>query len=258
MSKVLVAFLDDGHGEETAGKRTPYMKALGRSIKENEFNKPVVALLQTELERCGVNVVLVAPEDRDTPLKTRTDRANKTKAAYDKKYGKNQVDFIYVSIHFNAYDGSFTGANPSGISLHVYLGNKKYRSGELAGSIAKYVKQGTKQEYRGVKENNFHVLRETKNIPAVLSENGFMDNPAEANLMLNKKFQKEVAVEHAKGICDYFGIAYQGGTNEDNAGDIHRIFVDEKQVIALRNDDSVLQQVEKYLANAKEIKIQKV
>jgi hypothetical protein len=43
---------------------------------------------------------------------------------------------------------------------------------------------------------------------AILSENGFMDNKREAMLMLDAAFQKEVAVEHAKGICDYFGVKY--------------------------------------------------
>jgi N-acetylmuramoyl-L-alanine amidase len=45
-------------------------------------------------------------------------------------------------------------------------------------------------------------------MPAILSENGFMDNKREALLMINKDFQKEVAVDHAKGICDYLGVKY--------------------------------------------------
>nr|WP_305078616.1 hypothetical protein [Pseudalkalibacillus hwajinpoensis] len=44
---------------------------------------------------------------------------------------------------------------------------------------------------------------------AVLTENGYMDNKFEALLMLDKDFQKEVAIEHAKGICDYYGVTYK-------------------------------------------------
>lgn len=58
--------------------------------------------------------------------------------------------------------------------------------------------EGTVQNFRGVKEENFHVLRET-NMIAILTENGFMDNKREALLMIDRAFQMEVAVEHAKG-----------------------------------------------------------
>jgi N-acetylmuramoyl-L-alanine amidase len=45
-------------------------------------------------------------------------------------------------------------------------------------------------------------------MPAVLSENGFMDVLEEALLMLSEEFQSEVAEEHVKGICNYFGVKY--------------------------------------------------
>jgi N-acetylmuramoyl-L-alanine amidase len=187
--------LDDGHGMETPGKRTPYIASLGREIKENEFNRAVVKYLDEELRRCGFRTLLVAPTDKDVPLKKRTDLANAKGAD------------AYISIHYNAFDGKFNGPgkDPEGHSIHIYPGSKSGR--KLAECILKYLRQGTPQKNRGIQENNFHVLRETK-MPAVLSENGFMDNMREALLMINKQFQKEVAIEHAKGICDYFGVKY--------------------------------------------------
>ncbi|UOQ43335.1 N-acetylmuramoyl-L-alanine amidase [Halobacillus salinarum] len=187
--------LDDGHGKNTPGKRTPYIPEIGRSIQENEFNKEVVKYLKTELERCGFNTLLVAPTDEDTPLKTRTNLANSRKAD------------AYIAIHYNAYDGSFSGSNPSGIEVYVYPGHKNKEAGKLAASVAKYLRRGTPQNFRGIFEEDFHVLRET-NMIAILTENGFMDNKLEALLMIDKDFQKEVAIEHAKGICDYFGVEY--------------------------------------------------
>lgn len=187
--------LDDGHGMDTPGKRTPYIESLGRQIHENEFSKPVVNFLKEELERNGFRTLLVAPTDEDTPLQERTDKANNAGAD------------AYISIHFNAYDGSFSGANPEGITVYVYDGYLLQGTEDLAKSIEKYLKEGTKQEYRGLKRANFHVLRET-NMSAVLTENGFMDNEREALLMLDKDFQKEVAIEHAKGICEHFGVPY--------------------------------------------------
>lgn len=186
--------MEGGHDTSTKGKETPYIKDLGRKIKENEFNDAVIEYLKEDLERCGFRTLDVSPEKgTDTPLKTRTDRANKAKAD------------LHISIHFNAFDGTFSGANPEGHSIHIYPGSKESR--KAAEFIYKYLIQGTDQKHRGIKENNFHMLRET-DMPAILSENGFMDNPREALLMLNVDFQKEVAREHAQGICDYFEVKY--------------------------------------------------
>ena len=190
---MLVA-IDDGHGMETAGKRTPPIPELNnRVIRENEFNKEVARLLATELNRCGIDTLMVSPTDTDTSLPDRVSLANKSKAD------------IYVSIHYNAYDGEFNSNDPSGLSIFHHTGSVKGK--KLAEYIHKYLKEGTKQIDRGVKSANFYVLRYT-NMPAVLSENGFMDNKKEALLMLDKDFQREVAREHAQGICDYFGVDY--------------------------------------------------
>lgn len=179
--------LDDGHGQNTSGKRTPNIPGIGE-IKENTFNRAVVNHLHAELKRCGFQTLLVAPTDDDTPLATRTNRANSAGAD------------AYISVHYNAGGGS-------GVETYYFPGSTKGQ--RLANAIHKYVIQGTAQKNRGVKTANFHVLRET-NMPACLIEYGFMDDPerVEAKRMIDANFQKECAVETAKGICEYFGVAY--------------------------------------------------
>jgi len=188
MSKLVC--IDPGHGINTPGKRTPVISDLGRSIKEYEFNKPVAYYLKQELERCGFRTMLATLNDNDTPLSTRTNRANAAKAD------------VYVSIHYNAGGGQ-------GVETYHYPGSTNGR--RLAQCIHEFVIKGTPQKNRGVKSANFHVLRETK-MPAVLIEFGFMDDPGlkEARLMLNKAFQQECARETAQGICKYFGVPYKG------------------------------------------------
>jgi N-acetylmuramoyl-L-alanine amidase len=189
--------LDAGHGMNTAGKRTPPIPSLGgRVIRENEFNHAVVGFLKTELERCGFKTLITSPfPQEDRALYERTRLANTLKAD------------AFISIHYNAMDGKFDGAgkDPEGLGLYIYKGSVKSR--KLAESIMKFLPNGTVQKNQGIREANFHVLRETKMV-AVLSENGFMDNEKEAVLMINPSFQKEVAREHAMGICDYFGVKY--------------------------------------------------
>jgi N-acetylmuramoyl-L-alanine amidase len=192
--------LDDGHGLGTEGKRTPFIESIGRQIGENEFNEKVTFYLKAELERCGFRTLLTAPTEEDTPLKERTNLANSMGAD------------ALISNHFNAFDGKFDspGKDPEGHSLHIYFNDVNDK--KLAESIAKYLKQGKKQVYRGIIEQNLHMTREF-NKAAVLVENGFMDNENESLLMINEEFQREAAKEQARGVCDFFGVPYVDAGN---------------------------------------------
>lgn len=221
---VYLAFVGGGHAgllnekadpNKTPGKETPYIKSLGRRIQEEEFNEPVAARIRELLKKQGVHVYDPAPGPDDVPLRERTNFANKIYWQYCDKYGAKNVVAVYVSVHFNAVDGKFDEPkkkDPSGFSVHIDPGSVNGR--KLAQCILDELAKGTKQVNRGIKEQNLHITRETV-MPAALSENGFMDNEREALLMLDKEFQREVAEEHARGICKYFGIKYK----EDKKGD---------------------------------------
>jgi N-acetylmuramoyl-L-alanine amidase len=194
-AKDFLIALDDGHGMQTAGKRTPFISSLGRAIHENEFNRAVVKFLDIELKRCGFRTLLVAPTDADTSLKARTDLADRHKAD------------AFISAHYDALDGKFDGAgkDPEGHTIFHYPGSKS--GAKLASCIHKFLIQGTVQKDRGIKQADFYVLRET-DMAAILIENGFMDNLKEALRMVDVQYQKETAIEIAKGLCLYFGVAY--------------------------------------------------
>ncbi|WP_298833899.1 N-acetylmuramoyl-L-alanine amidase [uncultured Planococcus sp.] len=197
-SDYLVAMCD-GHGPNTAGKRTPYIASLGRSIRENEFNKPVVNMLEGELKRCGFRTLQTAPTDADTGLTARTNAANAAGAD------------IYISVHFNAVSHSFGASTAQGFSVHIQAGSsnssKAYKLAKLAvDELAK----GTRQINRGVVKQNLAITRQTR-MPAILVEGGFMDDEREALLMIDPAFQREVAQELAQAVCKYFGVAYVGG-----------------------------------------------
>lgn len=189
--------LDDGHGMETAGKRTPFIPSISRFIHENEFNRAVVRLLDAELKRCGFGTVLTAPGDSDHSL------ASRVKVANDAK-----VD-LFISIHYNALDGKFDGAgkDPEGFSAHIDpSGGQSQKFAEIA---VKHLAKGTLQKNRGVVKQQLYVTANTK-MPAVLFELGFMDNNREALLMIDPAFQKECAVEIAQAVCEFYGVPYKG------------------------------------------------
>ncbi len=197
MAKKLIA-VDDGHGMETAGKRTPN-NPDGSFMRENEFNRAVVDKLISHLKRNGFDVLHVSPGDTDIPLKTRTDLANNT---IDNGFGR-RAD-IYVSVHANAM-GSAWNAKAKGIETFYHEGSKEGK--KFAKVIQDNLMKGTLMVNRGLKTANLHVTRESK-MPAVLVECGFMDNPVEAVLLKSEEYRAECAEELAKGICEYFSRKY--------------------------------------------------
>lgn len=196
-AKDFLVALDDGHGMETSGKRSPILPSglkseTGNFMHENEFNRAVVKYLNAELKRLGFNTLLVAPTDKDTPLADRTNLANSKKAD------------VYVSVHANASAGKWFDGG--GIETFCYASSAS--SKKLATAVHKRVMGGTKFKDRGVKDgSDLWVIRKTS-MPSILVELGFMDSNQDIKNLLKDSYRKECAVEIAQGICDYFGVTY--------------------------------------------------
>ncbi|MED3549752.1 N-acetylmuramoyl-L-alanine amidase [Cytobacillus praedii] len=177
--------LDAGHGYTTAGKRSP------DGMREYEFNRGVANYAKVLLETYQHVTVYFAHSDKqDIPLKVRTDEANRLK-----------VD-CYVSIHTNAFGSSWNDAN--GIETYVHPIRPK-KTTELAQKIHKHLINSTGLKDRGVKEANFHVLRETT-MSAVLVECGFMTNREEVKQLRSDSFRKTCAEAIVKGVVDQFRL----------------------------------------------------
>lgn len=191
--------IDNGHGINTAGKRTPPLPDTGRVIREWEFNHATAKKLGELLKHNGFKVLYVSDTDQDTPLRTRTNLSNQAKAD------------LFISIHYNALNGVW--GTHGGIETFHHPYSKK---GEEA---AKYVQdeliKHTGLRNRGVKSYNFQVLRES-NMPAVLVECGFMDNLEEAKLMIDENYQRKCARAMAIGICRFFGVTFKDLTVTEN------------------------------------------
>lgn len=187
--------IDDGHGRETPGKRTPAF-ADGTVMRENEFNEAVANFLEQELKGQGFLTLRVSPETTDTPLEVRVKRANDANA------------HCYISIHANAYDTVWNEA--SGIETWIFNGAK--RGGDtfrLAEALQSHLIQKTGRKNRGVKTSGaLYVLNATK-MPAALVECGFMTNQEEAALLKSEKYRMLCAKALCAGVCSYFGIKYQ-------------------------------------------------
>lgn len=214
MAKYLVG-LDDGHGINTAGKRTVELKEdimfngktrkKGTVIHENEFNEVIMRKAEKHLKRCKIDYVELAPTDSDTPLSTRANTAN-----------RKGCDVV-VSIHANALAGTKWQTKAYGLVVIKTKGCQS-KTDKLAKIMYNHLKKvdfpsdgETKYGVRVDTEISgftLAILRQT-NMPAVLVELGFMDNWNDVKVMCTEKFQDECAEGIAKAICEYFGVTYK-------------------------------------------------
>lgn len=174
-----------GHGQYTAGKRTP------DGEREWDFNNKVVRAFVLELANY-VGVTVRRFDDptgiKDIPLIDRTNAINAWGADY------------HIDFHHNALAGKW--GNHTGVETFVYLNNTNKKSGALARALHPTLVSSYGLKDRGVKEGNLHMLRETK-CPAILIEGGFMDSTTDIVKLRNSRLLDSVGVNLAQAFAKY-------------------------------------------------------
>ncbi len=171
---------DYGHGGEDPG-------ATYNGRKESNDVLSIGRAVVAEVRRHGVTVDETRTSDITVSLNDRSNFEN-----------RNTYDY-FISFHRNAYEPE----KARGVETYTYL-NPGAKSKSLAQKIqTSLVALGFAD--RGVKEANYHVLRETKAL-AVLVEIGFIDNTGDNNLFDSKK--NEIIKVLAKGILAQVGVDY--------------------------------------------------
>ena len=178
MSKYLY-ILDNGHGNDTKGKRSP-LWGNGTQLLEYDFNRGIVKYLSFMLRQHKIDCEILVPELNDISLKERVKRANEL---------AKKRESILISVHGNA----FGDERVNGFETHCYS--------DAGSEIAKVFQKriGKLGNNRGVKYSNFYILKHTS-MPAILTENGFYSNEIECKKMLTNEFQYEIANEHLTAI----------------------------------------------------------
>ena len=181
--------IDPGHGGYDPG-------AVGNGLQEKDITLDIALRLRPLLIFNGIEVVMT--RDGDFAPGHLENQLN-AELAYRAKISNDFGADLFNSIHVNS--GGGTGEE----DLVQGLGG---RAETAAGKLLYYLQQIDGWQNRGVKVQNVEVLRET-NAPAVLVENGFIDNVSDANKLKDPNFRQLLAVAIAKGDCDFFGIAYK-------------------------------------------------
>lgn len=192
--KVLI---DNGHGRETPGKRSPVF-SFGQ-LMEWEWSRAVAKLLVKEIEALNIEAVLITPETSDVLPSERARRIN--------KYFKADPQCVAVSIHANA------SAEGKAHGWECWSDLREDESDVLGTDIYSAVQRvlpfkmrpNTSKDF--VKDKDFTILYLSQ-CPMVLTENGFMDNEQECKYMLSPEGKLEIARCHAAGIYTYLKRRY--------------------------------------------------
>lgn len=195
MANKTVILIDNGHGKETAGKRSP-----DGVLREYAWAREVARMVCDELQAEGYAARLLVPEERDVPLAERCRRANQ----YDKRKS------ILVSIHNNAAGDGSKWMKASGWSIYTTRGITE------ADSLAEAIYQRAVRAFRAPLnvrrysaaplghdfEADFYILLHSY-MPAVLVENFFQDNQADVAYLLTPAGKAACAEVIVEGIKDY-------------------------------------------------------
>ena len=187
-----IVLLDNGHGKETAGKRSPVWSD-GSQLFEWEFNRDIVRRIAEKLEADGIPYRVLVPEETDISL---TERARRANEIAKENNGKAYV----LSIHANAGGGTgwevYTspGQTPSDAIATVFF--------EEAGR--EFVPDGwrMRSDYSDGdpdKEANFYILIKTT-CPAILTENFFMDTEKDCRFIMSEDGRERIANMHVAAI----------------------------------------------------------
>lgn len=176
--KVLV--VDPGHGGKDPG-------ASSFGVREKDVVLAIGRKLKPKLEKAGATVIMTRETDIFLELSERVAIAN------------NRNANAFISLHANAAGA----ASAHGTETYWNATNSSKESKELAEAIQKELINKLKTRDRGVKEGNFHVIRNSK-MASVLVEVGFVTNQAEANKLASDAFQEDAAEAIYQGIVNFY------------------------------------------------------
>jgi N-acetylmuramoyl-L-alanine amidase len=176
MAKLVV--VDPGHGGHDSG-------ATGEGLSEKTLTLALGKHLREELLRhFDVRVELT----RSTDVFVELDR----RAAFANEHGAD----YFVSMHINS--GGGTGYEDF-VHTSVSTSGTTERCRSAIHQAVMELLRGQGMPDRGKKRANFAVLRGTR-MPAILTENLFVESPQDAHLLRNDAFLEALAEAHARGI----------------------------------------------------------
>ena len=200
MTYAMKILIDNGHGIDTPGKRSP-----DGFFREYAYTRFLASKIQERLLALNLDARLLVPELEDISLKERCRRV----IAICKEFGNDRV--ILISLHVNAAGNGREWLNARGWSCYTTRGQT------AADSLANCLYEAAKVRLPDMRlrtdytdgdpdiESNFYILRHTS-CPAVLTENLFMDNQEDVAFLESDEGAQAIVNLHVDGILQYINI----------------------------------------------------
>jgi N-acetylmuramoyl-L-alanine amidase len=194
-----IAILDNGHGQNTPGKRSPVWSD-NTQLYEWAWTREIVQRIKRGLDKLKISSVIIVPESRDILLHERCRRANEIASQFK--------DAFLVSVHGNA------APQPNqGHGWEVYTSPGETESDRLATclfvaarqNLSGYPMRADYSDGDPDKEADFTMLTATL-CPAALTENLFYDTESECKFMLSEAGRILIAQLHVEGIRNYLKV----------------------------------------------------
>ncbi len=197
--------IDNGHGIQTKGKRSP-----DGTLLEYAYTRELARQIVTTLKARGYDSELLVPEDDDIPLSERVRRVNEICLTYEPSWPAptGHPNVILISLHVNAADDGTQWLNATGWSCYTCKGQTQ--SDTLANclyeaAIKNLPGKRIRTDYSDNDpdwEENFYILRKS-HCTAVLTENFFMDNKSDLEYLQSRAGKQAVIDTHVEGIIEY-------------------------------------------------------
>lgn len=184
--------IDAGHGGNDTG-------AIGyRKLREKDITLNMALVTKATIESLSDNIVVVLTRSDDSyvSLKDRT------------KIAKSVKGDLFISIHCDAIHKS----KVKGTTVYVQkrMNSKNYafenykQSVKIGLMLGDLLEEKLKLKSRGLKFNNYQVLRETLgHMPSILIETGYITNNEEAKYFIEKG-QKGIGITTGLAVVNYF------------------------------------------------------
>lgn len=189
--------IDNGHGENTKGKRSP-----DGSFREYAYTREIADDIVRELSNKGYEAERIVKEISDVPLQERVRRVNEVCG----RLGNKNV--LLVSVHCNAASNG-EWINATGWSCYTSVG--KTKADDLADCLYQAAEEHLAGHHKLRKdfsdgdpdwEAGFYILKMTK-CPAVITENFFMDNKNDVAYLRSSDGREAIVATHVDGIIKY-------------------------------------------------------
>lgn len=170
-----------------------YTSAVVEGINEWELNNSVANIIISQLKDIGIEVIRTDDISGkiDVSLFERRNTALKNKC------------ILLISIHHNCFKNELN-EDVTGVEVYYHSNNTHKDSKKLAEIVARKLSDSTKLVNRGVKNARFSVIN-TDEIPALLSEGGFMDSIIDRKIITSE--EGKIAYAHAisDSIIEFLG-----------------------------------------------------